>query len=601
MTTPAAPTRSFSQRLGVRLAFAFAISLLPLGVISGMQSRSLMDEARARSTAALLGETLLAAGPEARLIRGARVAAEALAITIPGLSDDSAQCSAALRRLQQGSADAYSYIAYIPASGDARCTSTGEAMDFSASSRLAAMAADPRPDTTVIRNGAASNASVLAFGHPVLDDAGRFLGYVTISMPHSVLENREPSQTGLTPNQLQPIALITFDAKGNILTSSTGMDDAPMRVPNDRELTDLANNVARTFTATSRIGNERIYAVFPLIDDTIFAIGSWPVVVAGSTFNLWVSPYFMPALMWMASLFVAMLASERLVTRHIRTLRRSITSFAAGNHRMDDLPMDDAAIEIRDVAESYLKMTDTILHDEAELENMVHQREVLLREVHHRVKNNLQLISSIMNMQMRQSHSKEAKVLMKGLQDRVMSLATIHRGLYQTSGLADVRADELLTDIVRQIIKMATGPGHAFDVSTHFDDLRLTPDQAVPMSLLLTEALTNAIKYAGTDAPGLPQISVSLRRDGETDAVLRIANSVMANPAPRVVDPGTGLGTQLLTAFGQQLGATSTTGTENGIYALEVRFTVRSLVEAEARANLAARSAEDDADADPAG
>lgn len=600
MTTPAAPNRSFSQRLGVRLAFAFAISLLPLGVISGMQSRSLMDEARARSTAALLGETLLAAGPEARLIRGARVAAEALAITIPGLADDSAQCSAALRRLQEGSADAYSYIAYVPASGDARCTSTGLPRDFSTSARLAAMAADPKPDTTVIRNGSASNTSVLAFGHPVLDDAGAFLGYVTISLPHSVLENREPSQTGLAPNQLQPITLITFDADGTILTSSTGMDDAPMRVPNDRELTDLANNVARTFTATSRMGNERIYAVFPLIDDTIFAIGSWPVVVAGNTFNLWVSPYFMPAMMWIASLLVAMLASERLVTRHIRTLRRSITSFAAGNHRTDNLQMDDAAVEIRDVAESYLKMTDTILHDEAELENMVHQREVLLREVHHRVKNNLQLISSIMNMQMRQSHSKEAKVLMKGLQDRVMSLATIHRGLYQTSGLADVRADELLTDIVRQIIKMATGPGHAFDVSTHFDDLRLTPDQAVPLSLLLTEALTNAIKYAGTDFSGLPQISVSLRRDGETEAVLRIANSVKANPTPRIADPGTGLGTQLLTAFGQQLGATSTSGTVDGLYALNVRFTVRSLIEAEARANLAARAAEEAAEPEPA-
>ena len=76
--------------------------------------------------------------------------------------------------------------------------------------------------------------------------------------------------------------------------------------------------------------------------------------------------------------------------------------------------MGDAAVEIRDVGEAYLKMTDTILHDEAELENMVHQREVLLREVHHRVKNNLQLISSIMNMQMRQSHSSEAKLLMKG-------------------------------------------------------------------------------------------------------------------------------------------------------------------------------------------
>src|SRR5690606_6386022 len=118
----------------------------------------------------------------------------------------------------------------------------------------------------------------------------------------------------------------------------------------------------------------------------------------------------------------------------------------------------------------------------------------------------------------RRLHSPEARVLMKSLQDRVMSLATIHRGLYQTSGLADVRADELLTDIVRQIFKMSSGPGRSFDVSTKFDDLNLTPDQAVPLSLLLTEALTNAIKYAGSDNGGLPTIHISLRREEATGA-----------------------------------------------------------------------------------
>ena len=590
MTTPPGQSRFLPEKLGVRIAFALAIALLPLGVISGLQSKSLMDEARARSTAALLGETLLAAAPDAELIRGARVATQALSTTIIGLSDDAAECSAALRRLLERSEGAYSYIAYIPASGMATCTSTGEPRDFTQSDRLPRIIASSKPDTIVIVNGAASGESVLAFGHPVFDDQGQAQGYVTISMPHALLEGRGRPETDTA--QLQPIALIIFDAEGDILTSSTGLADAPGRLPRDRSLVALATNVARTFSATSNLGNERIFAVFPLVEDEIFAIGSWPVYVAGDTFNLWVSPYFMPAVMWLASLFVAILAAERLVTRHIRTLRRSITGFAAGDHRADELDMQDAAIELRDVAESYLKMTDTILHDEAELENMVHQREVLLREVHHRVKNNLQLISSIINMQMRRLHNPEARVLMKGLQDRVMSLATIHRGLYQTSGLADVRADELLTDIVRQILKMSTGPGRSFDVSTAFDDLNLTPDQAVPLSLLLTEALTNAIKYAGSDTGGQPTISISLRREGSTDAVLEVVNMVKSGPAP-ASDQSTGLGIKLLAAFGQQLGAESVATTTDGNYRLQVRFTVRALAEAEARS-----AADPDADPD---
>jgi len=599
MKAASAQKAPLSQRLGFRLAIALAISLLPLGIITGLQSQSLMDEARARSTAALLGETLLAAAPEARLIRGARVAADALAITIPGLITNPAKCTAAMQRLLDQSDGAYSFIAYVPLTGDAQCTSSGKPLDVSQSDRFRRMIADPKPDAEVIRKGIASGQSVLAFGHPVLDDAGIVLGYVSISMPHSLLEGSRDQLDHLRPRTLlEPITLTTFDSKGVILTSTAGMDNAASRLPNDRPLSDLSANAARTFTATSNDGNDRIFAVFPLIENKIFAIGSWPVVVAKDPFSLWISPYFMPALMWLASLLVAMLASERLVTRHINTLRRSITSFADGNHRLDGLEMADASIELREVSDAYLKMTYTILRNEAELEDIVHQREVLLREVHHRVKNNLQLISSIINMQMRQSVSRDARILMKGLQDRVMSLATIHRGLYQTSGLTDVRADELLSDIVRQILKMSSGPGRMFDISTHFDDLCLTPDQAVPLSLLLTEALTNAIKYAGTDGSGLPRISVSLRRLGKTEAVLELSNTVRsalgntetAQSAPTEsvslqfgAEPGTGLGTQLLTAFAQQLGADSVITHQDGTYTLRVTFTLRSLADAEAR------------------
>lgn len=584
MTLSAAHKHMVWQRLGVRLALAFAISLLPLGVISGLQSRSLIDEARARSAAALLGETLLAAGPATRLIRSARVTTEALASAIPSLSRDPERCTAVLRRFMAQSAGAYSSIVYVPVSGDARCNTNGAALDLSKSDRLSQMILRPQPDTVVIRNGALSGESVLAFGHPVIDDAGQLLGYVSISVPHAVLNGPHDPPSGLVPHDVRErISLTTFDAAGAVLTSTNGLDDAADLLPRDVALTDLAASPVRTFTATTNDGNQRIFAVFPLVENSIFAMGSWPLQLAGGTYNIWVAPYLMPALMWLASLLVAILASEQLVTRHIRALRRSIISFAGGNHRLDDLHLGNAAIELRDVAEAYRKMTYTILRDEAELENMVHQREVLLREVHHRVKNNLQLISSIMSMQMRQSHSHDARVLMKGLQDRVMSLATIHRGLYQTSGLADVRADELLSDIVRQILKMSTGPGRVFDVTTDFDDLHLTPDQAVPLSLLLTEALTNALKYAGTDKIGLPGIAISLRRQGGSDAELLISNTMKTDPDQRPVEESSGLGIQLLSAFSQQLGARSVVTTENGTYSLSVRFTVRSLLEGEAR------------------
>jgi two-component system, sensor histidine kinase PdtaS len=590
MSENMAQSRPFPQRLGVRLALAFAITLLPFGIVSGLQSGTLLDEARARSEAALLGETLLAAADESDLIRGARVAAGALAATMEALNNDPAACSAAMRRVQALSGGAYSFVVFVPLSGLAICSSRTEPIDLSDSARLVQMREQPAADILVIRQGVASGTSVLAFGHPAFDSAGAFIGYVSISMPHSVLESKSPpaAENGLM-NRLEPIALITFDQEGTVLTSSTGLDDAPLRLPSDRPLSELATNGAKTFVAHTSSGEERVYAVFPLVDGQVFAIGSWPIFVTAGPLTLWISPYFMPALMWLASLLVAMLAAERLVTRHIRALRKSITTFAAGNHRVAGLDLPDAAIEIRDVADAYLKMTDTILHDEAELENTIHQREVLLREVHHRVKNNLQLIASIMNMQMRQSHSHETKTIMRGLQDRIMSLATIHRGLYQTTGLVDVRADELLADILRQILKMSTGPERRFDVTSQFDELHLTPDQAVPLALFLTEALTNAIKYAGMSDKGIPGLAVRLQRDSATSAVLTVRNSV-GPISPKQVD-ATGLGTQLLAAFSQQLGARTEVITQDGFYLQTLHFPIDSLAFAE-RSEIDTRTAE---------
>ena len=568
------------QRLGFRLAFALAVSLLPLGIISGLQSASLLEEARARSEAALLGETLLAVAPSAGLIRGAREAAAALAASMPPVSQDDAACSAVMRRVRESSAGTYSFVAFVPLSAIAVCNSSDIALDLRESTRPDRMRAERSAEVVVIRSAVASGASVLAFGHPVFDDAGTYIGYVSVSMPLDALQAGGSADAGNPQGQLEPIELITFDASGEILSASTRFEDAAGRLPRDRPLAELAIDGARSFVAIAINGDQRIYAVFPMVDDTVFALGSWPIAIATGPISFWVSPYLMPMLMWLASLLVAMLATERLVTRYIRRLRASITAFAGGNRRTNGLDMTDAASEIRDVADAYLKMTDTILHDSAELEDMVYQREVLLREVHHRVKNNLQLIASIINLQMRQSHSAEAKTLMKGLQDRVMSLATIHRGLYQTSGLANVRADELLSDILRQVLQMATGPGRRFHVITHFDELQLTPDQAVPLALWLTEALTNAMKYAGGGEGGVPRLDVSLRREGAVEAVMIVRNSIghpLAEP-----DAEGGLGSRLLAAFGQQLAAKAETTATADSFAISLHFVLRSLADAEA-------------------
>ncbi len=582
--------RRILDRLGVRLGFVLSMALLPVGLLAVLQARSLMNEARARSEAALMGETLRAVSPELRLIRQGQGASEVLAAIMRRfIATNRTDCGAAMGEAVNAS-EVYTYAAFVAPDGSIVCSSDGAKIapiDLSGISKLPAP-----PDVTLLstRKTAKGESTGLAALHPVEGMQGEHAGYTLVNMPHSRLMNPENP-----PQQTNNFALVLFDKDGRILSASRESGDPTALLPADRSLVSLTQQNFMTFTGPDTSGVERAFSVMKLVDAGLFALGSWPASQSSWAILRNLPAILFPLLMWAACLIAAWLAAESMVTTYVRRLRRAIVDFSGGRRRVVDLDMTGAPVEMREAAEAFERMTDAILHDEAELENSLHQKEVLLREVHHRVKNNLQLIASIMNMQMRKTKSIEAKFLMKGLQDRVMSLATIHKGLYQTSGQADIRVNELFPEIVSQIIRMTVVPERRFDVSTNFDDLNLTPDQAVPLALLLTEALTNAVKYtphADGDGPNAA-LRVSLKRtDGGSGALVIENSSSQLGVRDEETDEGGGLGTQLINAFVRQLGGTLDREIDERTYRLRVIFPLRELSEAEQR-----RRASDDTEA----
>lgn len=593
----APPWRRLQERLGYRVAFILAIVLLPLTLISVTRSLAVREESLARSEAALMGETMRAASGELRLIQQARGSATVLANAVWPMVHHENGCMNLMKRLLEEDKQ-YSLIAYVPEDGISTCNSAGRTFNFAEDPLYQRASKELRTSFAVKPLGLVSGASVLAISHPVFDEAGTYRGMVSLSLPHSGLRVASASSSS---NEFRPLTMITYDSSGGVLTSSRRIEEVGRALPRDRALAALAGDEAISFSADSVSGEPRIFSVVPLVPNELYALGSWPPEDDYATSGpLGAAPILFPVLMWIVSLIVAWLASERLVNRHIRKLSRSIKLFASGNRMVGDIDVRKAPVEIREMAEAYERMTETILHDEAEMEDIVHQKEVLLREVHHRVKNNLQLIASIMNMQMRRTHSAEAKSIMKGLQDRVMSLATIHRELYQTAGLSDIHTDELLTSIVRQITAMADRPDRRMTVHSDFADIRMTPDQAVPMALLVSEAVTNAIKYSETTEASKPaELWVRLTRPSDTRAELSVGNTISNRrrvaPGEELAAPGStgqesGLGTQLLSAFAMQLGGTVERSENDDIFELKVNFELRPLSDGEER-NAAAESA----------
>jgi two-component system, sensor histidine kinase PdtaS len=580
MTRQSVPRRPLTSRLGFQLAFLLAAVLLPLTVISAVNSITAFNEMHARSRVALTGETSRAGAPILQLIQKARGAAAVLALTVRPALTDEARCSRLMRDVQMDESK-YALAGFIPLDGQMRCTSFGKPIDFTAYPFFAALISDPRPAFSVNYRSPVWGTAVLGISHPVFDDTGAYRGIIYISLPQSSL-NPETAQG----DDMKPLDLVTFDRTGEILTATSGLDKVSRTLPRDRSLAALVGPNPTAFSARSVDGVERVFSIVPLVKGEFFALGTWPAAESRSVDEAMIAtPLLMPALIWLASLIVAWVSVELLVNRHVRKLSSSFKSFASGDRRVGDIDVSGAPLEIREMASAYERMTEAVMRDEADLENTVHQKEVLLREVHHRVKNNLQLIASIMNMQMRKAQSPEVKALIKGLQDRVMSLATVHRDLYQTTGLTDVHAGELLSSITRQIANMASAPGHRFDIRTHFADVHLTPDQAVPLALLLAEALTNAMKYASPAGSGAPLLEVQLTRAENGQAALLVANSV-ANAATFNLEDtvaGAGLGAQLLQAFALQLGGQVVRQVVDDTYRLEVTFGLRPLSDAEAR------------------
>lgn len=588
MIKGAAMRRRFAG-LGFRLMAVMGVALLPLAILSYVQGVKTAQLAEARVTNVIKGETLIAANPLiAELVKAqakAGTLANALTSVLGGTGEAGlAECRRLMDRVVEANIGLIVFAGYVDVAGQMQCGARGEQRDLAGSDAMAQLMDNPGPKIAVNPNGPVSRTSVLIMSHPVLDQAGTLAGFAFVSLPHTALDQRVSSNTR---NEGNPLSLITFDANGALLTSSIGMEQAEQTLPVDRPLASFADTTGTSFVASTQSGERRAFAVVPLQSGTLYLLGSWPANRLDNTVFEGALPAFVfPMMMWAASLLAAWLAAESQVLRHVRLLRDRITAFAAGERQLPSLEMEGAALELRSVGRAYERMTEAIVRNEADLENTIRQKEVLLREVHHRVKNNLQLIASILNMQLRGARTNEAKDAMRTVQDRVISLATVHRELYQTSGLTDVRADELLPRVARDLLRIGSVPGRAFDMEVHVDDIRLTPDQAVPLALFLTEGMANVIKHSRTEGKQRSTVGMRLERIGGGVARFTLTNMVL--PVQREGDTsgaarGDGFGSQLLMAFSQQLNATVTRGQSGSEYVLLMEFPLRALSEGEER------------------
>lgn len=148
------------------------------------------------------------------------------------------------------------------------------------------------------------------------------------------------------------------------------------------------------------------------------------------------------------------------------------------------------------------------------IHNALKEKEVLLKEIHHRVKNNLQVISSLINMQIRKLNVDSAKNALMECQGRIQAIGLIHEKLYQSTDYAKISFSDYVTSLANDIIQV-TGT-KSDQITIEFDVLKksIPIDRAIPCALILNELITNAIKHAFPDGrKGLISIKMYIEND----------------------------------------------------------------------------------------
>jgi PAS domain S-box-containing protein len=194
-------------------------------------------------------------------------------------------------------------------------------------------------------------------------------------------------------------------------------------------------------------------------------------------------------------------------------------------------------------------------HAEQQIKRSLKEKEILLKEIHHRVKNNMQIISSLLDLQ---SDTLENPAVLQAIQDsknRIRSMALVHENLYQSGDLARVNTEEYIRSVVDYFLSAYGNIEDRIVPNIQVENISLDMDTAVPLGLILTELLSNALKHAFL--PGRKgKLTIRFRSQGRKALTLIVQDNGMGLPADIYIDEPGSLGLQLVSLLTRQLEGT---------------------------------------------
>jgi PAS domain S-box-containing protein len=237
----------------------------------------------------------------------------------------------------------------------------------------------------------------------------------------------------------------------------------------------------------------------------------------------------------------------------------------------------EASISKLDLGEE--KVFTVILRDitqrkqaEEKIKASLKEKEVLLKEIHHRVKNNLQIVSSLLKLQSSYSKDPQALEMFKESQSRIRSMALIHEKLYQSQDLSKVSFAEYIGNLAANLFRSYEINSTAINLKINVENIFLEIDVAVPCGLIINELISNSLKYAFPDE-SKGKIQIDLYCDNEREITLIISDNGIGLPKDFDFQNPETLGLQLVNNLVEQLEGTIEINGNNGTE-FKITFTV---------------------------
>lgn len=389
---------------------------------------------------------------------------------------------------------------------------------------------------------------IISYASPVFDTDGTMKGVIALGIRLNWL-----SAIGQEPGLPSEGEVTLLDRDGTVLVSSVGdRETAQKTLPSAPSLQSIVKNGVRSLDEAGADGKMRLYGVNSLGGDGLFVLFGLPrsEIMDPLLHDLMIQIGIL-CMVSVAGMLAALLGARLLVTRWTEKLTHAANSMGLGN-LVAETDLRGAPMEIRQLGENLQAMATRIEHREVDLRVSLAQKQLMLREIHHRVKNNLQIVTSLLNLYARLPRGDAFKQAFSDLQMRINALALVHRHLYESEDLKEIDLAPFMKNLCSLLQDGSGISPRRVRMSFQFPELRMIGDRAVPLALLTTEILTNSFKHAFPNQRS-GHIDVRLTVAENDMATLTIQDDGIGPLARNEADVAATMGSTLIAAFAKQL------------------------------------------------